>query len=151
MALSESLGAELPAVGCLIGDLCLPLLRRGGQLSTLEHAGPWFDTGSMASYWRANAHWLDTRPLAADGSPQQGGNFVASDVQMPAELSVRRSLIGQGAKLIGRGAIERCVVWPGATVHAPLRDAIVLESGRVVPLGAEAFAAEPIALPAEAP
>jgi len=44
-----------------------------------------------------------------------------------------RALIGAGARVQGQGIFERCVVCPGASASAPLRDAIVAPSGRVIP------------------
>jgi acetyltransferase-like isoleucine patch superfamily enzyme len=40
-------------------------------------------------------------------------------------VTLEHAIVGAGAVVRGEGALERCVVWPGATAVAPLKDAIV--------------------------
>lgn len=114
---------QLPAEGCLIGDVALPELRRGGVVPTARVTAPWCDLGDPASYHAANMRWLDE---------QRHGSFSAPSASVSAGVQLSRSIVGAGAEVGGRGALSRVVVWPGAAVRAPLADAIVLRSGRVV-------------------
>lgn len=124
MALGEAAVASLPARGCLIGDLCLPHLRAGGVITTLEHSGAWFDIGSLEGYRDANFHWLQGH----------AGNFVAPDAQVPVGTRVSSSIVGGGAVLSGQGAVQRCIIWPHARSVLPCRDVVVTRSGRQIPL-----------------
>jgi len=113
----------LPERGCLFGDVALPLLRAGGSVRSVAVATPWTDAGDPHSLLSANLAWLDTRGL---GSFQGPGAVVAPGVEL------RQAVLGAGARVQGRGLFERCVVCPGATALAPLSDAIVAPSGRVI-------------------
>ncbi len=123
-----TLGAELrdslPEQGCLFGDVALPLLRAGGVITSAAVSGHWTDAGDPSSLLAANWAWLAARGLPA---------FLAEGVERPATVELRQSVVGAGARILGQGVIERCVVCPGATVNAPLQDAIVAPSGRVIP------------------
>jgi mannose-1-phosphate guanylyltransferase len=118
--------AALPDEGCLIGDVALPMLRSGRSVKTFAVDGEWDAPGdSIADYLDANARWLVRRVGA-------GNSFVHPEALVDAGVEVVSSVIGAGARAIGDGRVERCVVWPGATVRAPLSDAVVTTGGRVV-------------------
>lgn len=124
--IGEALRARLPDRGCLVGDVYLPALRRGERLATARHDGGWRDVGSLVAYLEANLTWLADRGLRA---------WVAESARVDDGVLIERSVIGEGAIVRGEGAIEECVVWPGAEVVAPLRRAVVLGSGRVAAVG----------------
>jgi NDP-sugar pyrophosphorylase family protein len=135
LALGQRTLSLLPEQGCLIGDVCLPHLRRGGRITTLQHHGAWFDVGTLQGYRAANVHWLaqraGTAPSGADSNVQC--SYVAPSAQLPPAVGVRDSIVGDGARLLGEGLLERCIVWPGAAATLPLADCAVLPSGaRVV-------------------
>jgi len=123
LALGAEALAALPDRGCLFGDAVLPLLRRGGQVRSVAVTSPWTDAGEPRSLLEANLDWLATRGLES---------FVGLGAELGPEVELRRALIGAGARVDGRGYLERCVVCPGATAVAPLSDAIVAPSGRVI-------------------
>ncbi|HEY3667352.1 MAG TPA: nucleotidyltransferase family protein [Polyangiaceae bacterium] len=124
-----SLGAgvrdALPAHGCLFGDVALPLLRAGRVIKTLPVHQPWTDAGDLPSLLGANLAWLAARGV---------DRFVASGAEVSPSATLRQSVVGAGARVEGTGLVERCVICPGATATAPLRDAIVAPSGRVIPV-----------------
>jgi mannose-1-phosphate guanylyltransferase len=112
----------LPAEGCLVGDYALPLLRRGGAVRSARVEADFLDIGTPRSFLEANLAWL-----AGTGGPALGrGARVADTVTLSA------AVVGAGAEVTGQGALERVVVLPGARARAPLADAVVLPSGRVV-------------------
>ncbi|MEI9940450.1 MAG: NDP-sugar synthase [Pseudomonadota bacterium] len=123
LALGADVLASLPERGCLFGDAALPLLRAGGYVRSVAVTAPWTDAGDPRGLLAANLAWLGARNLDSFQGP---GAEVASGVEL------RQSLIGAGARVRGHGLLERCVVCPGARAIAPLHDAIVAPSGRVI-------------------
>ena len=85
---------------------------------------PWTDAGDPSGLLAANLAWLGARGL--DG-------FVADDAELARGVRLQDSLVGAGARVTGEGTLTRCVVCPGAAAQAPLSDAIVAPSGRVIP------------------
>jgi mannose-1-phosphate guanylyltransferase len=130
-ALGPSVVAALPDEGCLFADVALPLLARGGRVWSVPSPAPWSDLGDLGQYVAANFEWL-----AREHGPS--ASWLAPDVQLPPGVSVERCLLGAGARVSGSGALRRVIAWPGATLQAPLADAVVLASGRVVPLAPSA-------------
>ena len=47
-------------------------------------------------------------------------------------VDVVESILGECASVLGHGVLSDVVVWPGATVAAPLERAIVMRSGQIV-------------------
>jgi mannose-1-phosphate guanylyltransferase len=124
-ALAAPALARLPERGCLIGDVALPLLRDAIPVLTVPCARPWSDAGSLESYLDANLRWL-AEGVGGDGS------FVGEGAEVGAGVRLTASVVGAGARLDGEGELARSVIWPGATARAPLSDAVVTSSGRVV-------------------
>ncbi len=111
----RGLRARLPARGCLVGDVYIPLGRAGAVLNAHETTIPFEDVGSLASYLKANLSWLNTRGLTC-----------MVHTQVPAAVDVGEGVIlPAGVTVSGAGRLERIVAWPGASVVAPLCDAVV--------------------------
>jgi mannose-1-phosphate guanylyltransferase len=127
--------AALPERGDLFADHCLPRLRRGEPIDTCPIAGRWWDIGSPPTYLQTNLDWLVPNANAARGS------YVAASASVAPGVSLEASIVGAGARVVGSGALERCVVWPGSTAVAPLSGCVVTPR-RVV-----AAASLPAALP----
>jgi mannose-1-phosphate guanylyltransferase len=121
-ALAPDLVASLPAEGCLIGDCLGPRLAAGEIVRAVWHQGPWDDIGSIASYLAACRRWLSG----------YGHNNYLGPGASTGEATVRGSILGAGAQVVGRGEVRGVVAWPGATVEAPLADAVVTTAGQVV-------------------
>jgi NDP-sugar pyrophosphorylase family protein len=126
MALGPGVVARLPEHGCLVGDVALPCLASGGTVWSVPSTAPWSDLGDLPAYVAANFRWLDR---LSPGS----GSWVAPGVGVPGGVSLRRCLIGAGAKLAGSGELTEVIAWPGAPLAAPLARAVVLTSGLIVP------------------
>jgi mannose-1-phosphate guanylyltransferase len=114
--IGAALRAGLPERGCLVGDVYIPALKRGAVLRSLVHDLPFFDVGDVESYHAANLSWLTARSLGRWAGP---GAHVAPGVLL------ERTLLGAGAEASGLGMLDRCVVWPGSAVVAPLSRAVV--------------------------
>lgn len=128
MGLGEAVLDALPEQGCLVGDVALPLLRRGGRVTSVYGSPNWSAPGdSIASYLDGNLAWLARR------NGPRGEAWVGADATVAGDVEVVSSIVGAGADVRGRGRLERVVVWPGAQVFAPLRDAVVTRAGLVVP------------------
>jgi mannose-1-phosphate guanylyltransferase len=123
--IGAELRAELPTRGCLVGDVYLPVLRRGERLCTFSVPGPFSDIGEPRAYLAANLAWLTRTGARA---------FVAAGAEVAQAVRLVDTLVGAGARVEGEGELRRCVVWPGARVRAPLADTIVSRRF-VVPVG----------------
>ncbi len=121
MALGPGVVSELPEQGCLFGDVGLAHLAAGRKLYTVPHAAPWSDLGDLEAYVAANREWLAGR-----------GSWSAPGVALPSGVTLEGSILGARVRVSGTGPLRRVIAWPGAPVVAPLTDAVVLSSGRVV-------------------
>jgi mannose-1-phosphate guanylyltransferase len=122
-ALGRRCLGSLPEQGCLIGDWALPELRGGGTVLSVDAPETWTDCGDVASYLEANLAWLARSGL---------GVWCAPDSVVDPGVELRQSVVGSGSMVSGRGTVERSVIWPGARAVAPLSDAVVTRSSRVV-------------------
>jgi mannose-1-phosphate guanylyltransferase len=120
---SSTLRARLPDEGCLVGDAFLPWLEAGGVLGTRRHEGGWRDTGDLEAYLEANLAWLAERGLSEHRGPA---------ARIAPTVTLSATVVGAGARVEGRGALESCVVWPGVRALAPLSRAVVTPSRVVV-------------------
>ncbi|MBX3181382.1 MAG: NTP transferase domain-containing protein [Polyangiaceae bacterium] len=111
--LSAEVVQALPEQGCLIGDVALPRLRGGQPVMTLPFTGEWSDLGTLGSYLEVNSRWLGERP-----------SWVGEGAVIAPEVTLLRSVVGAGARVLGHGALEGCVVWPGAVAEAPARGTV---------------------------
>jgi mannose-1-phosphate guanylyltransferase len=128
MGIGEGVLDELPEEGCLIGDVAMPLLRRGGRVQSFFGQANFSAPGdSIANYLDANLAWLLKRGARA------GESWVGSGAEVSETVELVSTVVGEGADVRGEGRLDRVVVWPGAQALAPLRDAVVTRSGLVVP------------------
>ena len=109
--LGRALRARLPGRGGLIEDVYLPALGRGEVLQAHLFEGPWHDIGTLPSYLEANTAWLVARGLP---------HWIGPGARVADGVVLDRSVVGERASVTGRGALTRCVVWPGANAIAPL-------------------------------
>jgi mannose-1-phosphate guanylyltransferase len=114
--LSPALRALLPTEGCLVADVALPLLRRGGKIASMAYRQAWDDVGQPAALLRANLRWLERRGLAS---------WVAPDAEVAPGVRLERAVVGGGARLQGAGVVRDSVIFPGAEVYAPIERALV--------------------------
>ena len=114
-AAGERALAEFPEQGCLFDDYCLPRMRRGESIETCWVPGRWWDIGTPERYLQTNLDWLG----GLDSS------FVAPSAQVDAGVAFVSSVVGRGARVLGPGRIERCVIWPESVAHAPLSGCVV--------------------------
>ena len=137
-ALGPSVVAALPERGCLVGDVALPHLQKGGRVWSVSSPAPWSDLGDLAEYVAANFRWLDDHLRHDPPTTHDRSSWIASSAVVAPSVSVERCLIGARARVQGAGRLSEIIAWPGAVVSAPLRRAAVLTSGRVVPFGVPA-------------
>jgi NDP-sugar pyrophosphorylase family protein len=113
VAVGEQALAELPELGCLIGDYCLPRLRRGEPVYTYPVSQGWWDVGSPSGYMHANQHWL-----ARHAEPGRC-SFIHPSAQLDRGITITRSVVGANVRITGSGEVTDCVIWPGSSVSAP--------------------------------
>jgi len=115
---------QLPDAGCLIGDYALPLLRRGGEVRTRIVRGRFTLPGDdLGSFLKSQLAWLGERNLQS---------YVGERAQIESGVVLEQALVGASATVQGSGRLTRVIVLPGASARAPLADAIVAPSGRVI-------------------
>ncbi|RZU52875.1 mannose-1-phosphate guanylyltransferase/MurNAc alpha-1-phosphate uridylyltransferase [Krasilnikovia cinnamomea] len=98
------------------GDLVRTVWRPAeadGALELVDFDGMYLDTGTPADYLAANLH--------------AAGNGSLIDPTATVTGRSERSVIGAGALV--RGDVDRCVVWPGATVSVTERLCEVVRAG----------------------
>ena len=121
--MSPGLRATLPTKGCLVGDVALPLLRRGGTIASFTFRDEWDDVGQPDALLRANMRWLERGGLSA---------WSAADADIGPGVRLERSIVGAGARVRGHGAITESVVFPGAELSAPGDRVLVAKACRLV-------------------
>jgi mannose-1-phosphate guanylyltransferase len=117
--MSATFRATLPRIGCLVADVALPFLRRGGTIGSFAFQGFWDDVGTPDMLLRANLRWLERHELAS---------YRAADARVEAGVRLERSIVGTGGAVVGDGIVRECVVFPGAVLRAP---AVRTVAGRV--------------------
>lgn len=100
----------------------MPRLRKNAGDLIVHRASKFLDIGALPGYTRANLEWLEATGKAA---------FVGAGATVAGTVRLVSSVVGAGARVTGRGALERCVVWPGATAEAPLAGVVVTTAGVV--------------------
>jgi mannose-1-phosphate guanylyltransferase len=118
----EELRRALPRAGCLVGDVYLPAMRRGGRIASIVIDAEMIDIGTPSEYVRANLRWLASRGM---------GSWCGDAASVANGVTLDRAIVGEGACVVGLGRVESCVVWPGAEAVAPIADAIVTPNGLV--------------------
>jgi len=114
---------RLPELGCLVADFMVPWLRSGSEIRALSGACDWIDLGSPSEYYRANVNWLRQRSVDSWVSP---GSSISNCVVL------ERTIVGEGAQILGAGVVRGVIAWPSAQVHAPLENSIVTSRGVIV-------------------
>ncbi len=107
---AASVRDRLPASGCMVADVALPLLGRGGQIATYSLDSPWHDIGDARGLWKANLDWLRRRAAA---------EWVGLAAEVSPLATLSRALVGAGGSVSGAGPVEDCIVLPGAHLAAP--------------------------------
>jgi len=120
--IGSALREILPAEGCLVADVALPLLRGGGRIASFLFAGAWDDVGTPAALLRANLRWLERQGV---------DSWRAPDARVADGVRLERSIAGAGASVLGAGSVRDSVVFPGARVRAPCERALVAPGARV--------------------
>jgi hypothetical protein len=93
----------------------------------------WLPGDDLTGYLRDNLSWLERA--------RAGASLVGAGASVALGIALSKCLVGAGARLEGKGSVERCLIMAGAVAHAPLSDAIVTPSGRVVRVGGAASSA----------
>lgn len=114
--LSAEIRRALPERGCLVGDLALPHLERGGTIASFAVEGGWRDIGHPAALLEANLEWLKRHELRS---------HCAQSARVESGVQLDEAVISEGASVRGEGSLRRVLVLPHARIEAPLSSAIV--------------------------
>jgi len=121
--IGTSVRTRLPAEGCFMADVYLPALRRGERIATTTNVTRFSDLGTVETYLEENLRWLRESGLAS---------YAGEGCVVQPGVDVVESVLGNFSSVLGHGMLSEVVVWPGATVTAPLERAIVMRSGQIV-------------------
>jgi NDP-sugar pyrophosphorylase family protein len=124
---------DLPENGCVIRHSYRNWLARGERVMAVVDPASFRDAGiSPRHYWQANQSLLQAQEPWPGIHPDQHQNVVAPDVHVPSSTAVHQCAIGAGANIAPNLRLERCIIWPNATVTQNLTDTIVLPNGAQV-------------------
>jgi mannose-1-phosphate guanylyltransferase len=118
----DALRRTLPAKGDIIAETLLPAIRAGGRIAAFSCDAELIDVGTPRAYLAANLRWLSSLGRAA---------WLGEGAHLDPGVALDGAVVGAGARVLGEGKLERCVVWPGADARAPLCDAIIAPEGTV--------------------
>ncbi|MEZ4390829.1 MAG: nucleotidyltransferase family protein [Polyangiales bacterium] len=121
---SRRVADDLPRAGCVVRHTLRRLLARGERVSAVVDDGAWHDLGTPESYARAQFSMLRGELQGFEASPD--AQYRGPDVSIEAGVDVAGpTVLGTGARVRGKGRIQRVIAWPGAEVVAPCSDQIV--------------------------
>jgi NDP-sugar pyrophosphorylase family protein len=113
----------LPEKGCIVRTAYRALLEAGEVVCASVDTGPWVELGTVRDYLEANLA-LASGELRFGHVPAGAGSWIADDAEVRDPSFVTAPVV-VGARARVRAPIERVVVWQGATVGSPTRNAVV--------------------------
>lgn len=121
---SRRVADDLPRSGCVVRHTLRRLLARGERVSAVVDAGTWHDLGTPESYAGAQFALLRGELQGFEGT--LGARYVGPEVSIDGDVDVvGPTVLGTGARVRGKGRVQRVIAWPGAEVVAPCSDQIV--------------------------
>jgi NDP-sugar pyrophosphorylase family protein len=127
------IGEFLPDDGCIVRKTYIPLLEDGLSLQGIPTDGYFCDLGTPERFLQANIALVTGQTEISGYHPQQSGTYVGKNVSLG-----KNCRLGSGAVVCNHAviapdiAIERAVVFEGATVSRSIRNAIVTSRGAVL-------------------
>ena len=109
----------LPSRGCLVGDVYIPQILTGAQITVCEVSDNVWDVGDVHSYYRACLDWA-------------GNAWHSPQARVQPGCRTDGSVVGKGA--VVRADVLSSVVWPGATVTMPTEGCVVTRTQSVYAL-----------------
>jgi NDP-sugar pyrophosphorylase family protein len=108
-----------------VPDLYLPLLEEGERVQGVRLRGAWYDLSRPSLYRDAQLRLI----------PGRGRDRVLlhPEAQVGAGATLRRSVVGRGARVGSEGLVDRSILWEEALVEdgARVESSIVVSGGRV--------------------
>jgi mannose-1-phosphate guanylyltransferase len=117
---SAELRQMLPSQGDIIAEAFLPAIRRGARIAAFASDAELVDVGTPRAYLDANLRWLTSHGHRS---------WTGAGAQVDPRVELDRVIVGAGARVVGEGKLEACVLWPGAEVRAPATSAIIAPEG----------------------
>lgn len=115
----------LPEQGCIVRRLYQPLLDEGQTIGGYVTRQTWLELGTVADYLSANlALATGALRLSHLPAPADDGLWLGPGVTV-ASPDLLRPPVVVGRDAVIHAVVERSVVWDGAVVDAPVRDAVV--------------------------
>ncbi|NLJ80675.1 MAG: glucose-1-phosphate adenylyltransferase [Firmicutes bacterium] len=110
------------------------MLKAGEPMYAYPFPGYWKDVGTIESLWEANMDLLKTEPQLELGDPKNKVFTVNHSLPpqfVGAQAQVRRSLLGDGAIVLGR--VDHSVIFNGACIQEGARviDSVIMPGASV--------------------
>jgi len=121
--------AAMPESGCVIRSAYRRWVDEAALVLGIVDESPWADLGTIAEYHRVNLE-LASGSLTWPGVSACDGCILPDGLAGSAQI--RRSVVGEGARLEPGVCLDRCVVWPGVVVDRSARNAVITAAHRVV-------------------
>jgi NDP-sugar pyrophosphorylase family protein len=118
----------MPQSGCVIRTAYRGWVDQGTPVLGIVDDSPWADLGTVSEYHRLNLE-LASGSVTWPGISPRDGCILAAGV--PASLRIRRSVVGEGARIGEQATLDRCVVWPGTVVDRSAQDAVLTPEHRI--------------------
>lgn len=122
--LSGRVVARLPEEGCIIRKGYAAWLEAGERIGGVLDAAPFRDCGTPAELLGAMDDVLSGRVAVPGVTLDARGSVVDPGAEVGG-ATIERSCVGAGARVAAGVRLERCLVLPGAEVHASARGAIL--------------------------
>lgn len=119
----------MPTSGCVIRTAYRRWVDEGAPVLGFIDDSPWADLGTVSEYHRLNVELASGR-FRWPGVVSHRGCILPPGLE-PSGHWVQ-SVVGEGARIAKGITLEQCVVWPGSTVDASARHAVLTPQHRLV-------------------
>ena len=120
--------SAMPESGCVIRTAYRSWVDSGAPVLGIIDESPWADLGTVSEYHRLNLE-LASGLFAWPGVEPRDGCILAALVEPAA--NIRQSVVGANVELAKGVTLDRCVVWPGATVSRSATNAVITPEHRI--------------------
>ena len=126
--LSPEAFEAMPESGCVIRTAYRTWVDDGALVLGVVDDSPWADLGTVLEYHRLNLELASGSFLWPGVSPRDGS--ILPDDRESSE-QIRRSVVGEGARVEDGVTLDRCVVWPSTTVDRSASNAVITPDHRI--------------------
>lgn len=130
--IEPELAPLLPERGCIVRDVYVPLLERGGRLAAYVEEAQWRDLGTVAAYLETVLDLASGKVPWPSVQPSPGGAWVGPGASIDAAASLSTDVVIGPAAHVGAVRLARATVWPGVRVAEDVIGGVAYADGAVV-------------------